>query len=99
MIATGEDNDTDDGSHTTGNEVDDYGEGATGDDNNNGKGTERRNNQIKATAAAGGNNSHRRSTAEGNNGEDNDNHSRQNCAMGMWALRRGNLKWGVLSPF
>ena len=76
-------------------EVDDYGEGATGDDDyddddgDDGDGTERRNNQIEATAAVGGNNSHRRSTAESDDDEDDDNRSRQNCATGMRALRRG----------
>jgi hypothetical protein len=76
-----------------GDKVDDYGKGATVDDDDNdnddGDGTERCNNQIEATAAAGGNNSHRRSTAESDDDEDDDNRSRQDCAMGMWALRRG----------
>jgi hypothetical protein len=41
------------------------------------------------TAAAGGNNSHRCSTAESDNDKDDDNRSRQDCTMGMWALHRG----------
>jgi hypothetical protein len=75
----------------------DYGEGATGDDdddyndnnNDDGDGTERRNNQIEATAAVVGNNSHRLSTAESDDDEDDDNRSRQDCATGIWVLRRG----------
>ena len=65
--ATGYGDNNNNGSGTTGYEVDDYGEGATGNDDydndggNDGDGTKRCNNQIKATAAAGGNNSHRRS--------------------------------------
>ena len=76
-----------------GDEVDDYGKGATGgDDDNNiddGDGTERCNNQIEAMAAAGGNNSHRHSTADSNDNEDDDNCSRQDCVMGMWTIRWG----------
>ena len=93
-----DDDDDDGGGGTTGYEVDNYGEGATGDDDyddddgNNGNGTERCNNQIEATAAAGGNNSHRRSMAESDDDEDDDNRSRQNCATGMRALRRGTSK-------
>ena len=68
MIVTGEDDDDDGGGGTTGDEVDDYGEGATGDDDDDGDGTERRNKQIEATAVAGDNNSHRRSTAEMDDG-------------------------------
>jgi hypothetical protein len=63
----GYDDNNNDGGGTTGYEVDNYDEGAMGDDDydvdngNNGDGTERCNNQNEATAAAGGNNSHRRS--------------------------------------
>ena len=61
-IAMGKDNDNEDGGGTTGDEVDDYGEGKTGNDNDDndndvdGDGTERHNNQIEVTMAAGGNN-------------------------------------------
>ena len=61
MIATSKDDDYNDGSGTTGDKVDIYSEGATGDnddDDDNGDGTERRNKQIEAMAVAGGNNSH-----------------------------------------
>ena len=90
--AMGYDDNNDDGGGTMGKEADDYGEvdGATGNkvdnDDNDGDGTERRNNQIEATAAAGVNNSHRHSTADSKDNEDDDNCSRQDCAMGMWAV-------------
>ena len=91
--ATGYNDNDDDGGGTTGDEVDDYGEGMTGnkndDNNDDGDGTGRCNNQIEATVAAGGNNSHQRSTANRDDNKDDDNRSRQDCAMGMWALRRG----------
>ncbi len=94
----GYDDNNDDGGCTTGYEVDDYCEGAMGDDDyddndgDDGDGTERCNNQIEATAAAGGNNSHRRSTAESNDNKDDDNFSRHNCTTGMRALCRVTLK-------
>ena len=69
-----------DGDGTTGNKVDECGEGATGDDNddnnNDGDGTERHNNQIEAMAAAGGNNNHQRSTAERDDDKDKDDDNR-----------------------
>ena len=76
-----------------GDEVDDYGKGATGnnndDDDDDGDGTERCNNQIEATGAAVGNISHWCSTADSDDGKGDDNRSRQDCATGMWALRWG----------
>ena len=92
--AMGYNDNGDDGGGTTGDEVDDYGKGVAGDnDDNDDKdcdSTERCNNQIEATVmAAGGNNSHWHSMAESNDNEDDDNCSRQDCAKGMLALRRG----------
>ena len=95
--ATGYDNNNNNGGGPMGDEVGDYGKGATGNDDNddnndndnNGDGTERRNNQIEAMAVVGGNNSHRCSMAESDNDEDDDNRSRQDCATRMWALCRG----------
>ena len=86
--ATGYDGNDDDDGGTKGDKVDDYGKGATGNNNDNdddnGDGTERCNNRIEAVA--GGSNSHRRSTADIDDDKDDDNCSRQNCVLGMWAL-------------